>query len=177
LPASTLSFYRRLSPDDRGRTLDEIRALSRRELERVHDYIQWLFPLPERSGANPAAPTLAADEIAAFRGDDALQRELIESLAVMLEFYGFRIGHATSRIARAADADERIAEWFRPGNHNFLRLTRIMRSLTVLGLTPYARSLLGQLEHMYGEHPEIVGELTISHWRRAVDEQQGAIEG
>jgi hypothetical protein len=43
-----------------------------------------------------------------------------------------------------------------------------MRSLNVLGLPEYARSLLGQLEQLYSEHPEVVGERTIGYGRRAV---------
>ena len=169
MPATPLiSFYRRQSPDDRGRTLDQVRGFSVPELERVHDYIQWLFPLPERSGANPTAPTLSAEDIEAFTTEPALQAELLASYAVMLGFYGFRLAHGTSRIERRPDASERISDWLRPGNHNFLRLTRIMRSLTVLGLDDHARSLLGQLEQLYSEYPEVVGDLTISHWRGAV---------
>ena len=162
-----LSFYRRQATDDRGRTLDQIRALDRRELERVHDYIQWLFPLPEPSGANPSAPTLTAEAIAAFQNDATLQRELLESLSLMLAFYGYRLAQGSTGIERAPDASSRIADWLRPGNHNFLRLTRIMRSLSVLGLPVYARSLLGQLEQLYREQPQIIGERTIGFWRRA----------
>ncbi len=162
-----LSFYRRESTDDRGRTLDQIRALDVRELESVHDYIQWLFPLPEPSGANPAAPTLTSEAIATFRTDEALQRDLVDSFDLMLSFYGFRRARGTTPIERAPNASERIADWCRPGNHNFLRLTRIMRSLAVLGLSDHARSLLGQLEQLYNEHPQIVGERTIGFWRRA----------
>jgi hypothetical protein len=148
--------------------LDDIRGLHPRELERVHDYIQWLFPLPEPSGANPTAPTLTPEDIAGFRTDESLQDELLASFDVMLEFYGFHLAHASTRIERLPDADTRIRQWFRPGNHNFLRLTRIMRSLTVLGLPEYARSLLGRLEELYSERPEVIGELTIGYWRRAV---------
>lgn len=165
--SAILDFYRRDAPDDRGRTLDEVRAQNARELERVHDYIQWLFPLPEPSGANPTAPILTSDDIAAFHADEALRRDLLASFAVMLEFYGFRLAYGTTRIERLPDADARIAEWFRPGNHNFLRLTRIMRSLTVLGLPDHARALLGQLEQLYSERPEIVGQRTIAFWERA----------
>jgi len=165
--SAILDFYRHDAPDDRGRTLDEVRAQNAIELERVHDYIQWLFPLPEPSGANPAAPILTADDIAAFHADESLRRDLLASFAVMLEFYGFRVAHGTTRIERLIDADIRIAEWFRPGNHNFLRLTRIMRSLAVLGLPEYAHALLAQLEQLYREQPAVVGEQTMGFWRRA----------
>jgi len=33
--------------DDEGRTLDEMLSWSDLKLERLHDYIQWMFPLPE----------------------------------------------------------------------------------------------------------------------------------
>jgi hypothetical protein len=162
-----IAFYCRQAPDDRGRTLDQIRAFNLGALEHVHDYIQWLFPLPEPSGANPTAPVLTPEAIATFHNDAALQRELLDSLTMMLAFYGYRLAHGTTRIERAPDSSERIADWLRPGNHNFLRLTRILRSLTVLGLPAYARSLLGQLEQLYREQPQIVGERTIAFWRRA----------
>ena len=53
-----LRFYRLEGPDARGRTLPEIWAWDAARLEGVHDYIQWLFPLPEPSAFNPHAPIL-----------------------------------------------------------------------------------------------------------------------
>ncbi len=53
--------------DDQGRSFDEILGWDDARLEMVHDYIQWIFPLPERSGANPSAPVLDAGSIAAIR--------------------------------------------------------------------------------------------------------------
>lgn len=164
-----LTFYRRESPDDRGRTLDAVRAFDTLDLERVHDYIQWLFPLPERSGANPSAPILTSDTIAAFREDADLRRELLVSFTLMLGFYGFRLVPGAARIERAANFNARLGEWFRSGNHNFLRMTRIMRSLTVLGMPDQARALLDQLEQLHTEHPRVVGDLTIGYWRRALE--------
>jgi Opioid growth factor receptor (OGFr) conserved region len=162
---SLLAFYRHQAPDDRGRTLDDVRALDLKELERVHDYIQWLFPLDTPSGANPSAPTLTPDTIATFRDDPALQNELLISLGVMLRFYSLPLPTPYP----LAPIPSAITEWFRPGNHNFLRLTRIMRSLTLLGLRGHAATLLDQLEQLCKNHPSIVGDLTITHWRRALD--------
>ena len=47
-----VAFYRDGARDDEGRTLAEILAWDDDRLEEIHDFIQWLFPLPERSGAN-----------------------------------------------------------------------------------------------------------------------------
>ena len=46
------------------------------QLEAVHDYIQWLFPLPEPSGFNVAAPVLDRDSIQEFRTRPELQQKL-----------------------------------------------------------------------------------------------------
>ena len=67
-----LDFYRGNGPDSEGRTLAEILAWSDDELEAVHDYIQWLFPLPEPSMFNADAPVLTPAEIAAARADASI---------------------------------------------------------------------------------------------------------
>ena len=60
MPTSpVVAFYRGEMPDSQGRRLADIQAWDDERLEIVHDYIQWLFPLPERSAFNPKAPLLA----------------------------------------------------------------------------------------------------------------------
>jgi len=66
-------FYARLAPDDRGRFLEEIQGWSDLQLERTHDYIQWLFPLTKRSAFNPSAPILDAKAISEFRSRPKLR--------------------------------------------------------------------------------------------------------
>ena len=78
-----VSYYRGEGLDDRGRSLREMQAQSLDELEHNHDYIQWLFPLPERSSANPSAPRLSAADIAAFADDAALRENLLRSLSLL----------------------------------------------------------------------------------------------
>src|SRR6202023_1155348 len=86
-----LEFYAGATPDHRGRYLDEILKWSDDELERVHDYIQWLFPLPERSGFNANAPVLDARTIEEFRSRPDLQRNMRGAFLRMLAFYGLEI--------------------------------------------------------------------------------------
>ena len=51
--------------------MDDLQTQTPEGLERTHDYIQWLFPLPERSSANPDAPRLSSADI-----DDRVLLEL-----------------------------------------------------------------------------------------------------
>ena len=160
-----IAFYLGKGADDRGRRIDEIWKFSHEELERVHDYIQWLFPLAERSAFNPGAPLLDDETIARFREDEVLRGNLEQSLRVMLDFYGLAIaGH---EILRVPTFGARSRVWLTPHNHNFLRLTRILKSLSLLGLGQRATQLLTCLEEIAELRPGIISEETLRYWRTA----------
>ena len=163
-----LRFYRHEGPDHRGRSLRDIRAFDTSRLEGTHDFIQWLFPLPEPSGASAHAPILSREDIEAFAAEPSLREELLNSLDTMLVFYGLqRRGAGESvTIARAPGYAVRSADWLdRP--HNFLRISRILRCLALLGCRPEARAFLACLEEIVRENGWAVGPDTLGYWRRA----------
>jgi Opioid growth factor receptor (OGFr) conserved region len=88
----------------------------------------------------------------------------------MLAFYGLRlIEHdGTPAILRAGNWMDRSRVWLRPGNHNFLRLTRIMRSLTLLGQPQLARALFDALAEEYDQAAIVIGARTLGFWKAAV---------
>jgi hypothetical protein len=155
--------------DDDGRTFGEILGWDDARLEMVHDYIQWIFPLPERSEANPSAPALDAATIAAIRGSAEMQGRLRAAFQRMLAFYGFALeGDAVVQGPRFATASR---NWLHAGNHNHLRLTRMLRSLRVLGLEREAAALWEALRALY-EGENAAGRRTITpetfaFWRKA----------
>lgn len=167
-PSPIIAFYRGEAPDDRGRTLAAIQGWDDGRLEAVHDYIQWLFPLPERSAFNPGAPLLGPADIEAFRGSAELRGRLLASFRRMLAFYGFALDETGDdfRVFPDPDFARQARHWLRPGNHNLLRLTRILRCLTLLGLPEHARALLACLEGVRAEGA--VGVVTLRYWRDAV---------
>jgi hypothetical protein len=161
-----LGFYRGQGTDDRGRRIEDVWRFTNDELEAEHDYIQWLFPLPERSAFNPGAPVLDAATIDAFQRDERLRSNLEHSLGVMLAFYG--LVPRDDGVARGPTFAERSRIWLTPHNHNFLRLTRIMKSLTLLGLGERAMQLLECLEQIYRERPTVIGQKTLGYWETSV---------
>jgi hypothetical protein len=165
-----VAFYRGDGRDHRGRSLADIHEFDFQALELHHDYIQWLFPLPEPSGANASAPLLTDDDIASFTSDPALARALRQSLELMLQFYGLELTASDMRIGvrKSGHFDER-SQWLTRGNHNCLRISRILSSLSLLGLKAYALAFLELLEEIYGEEPDTIGTTTIGYWRRALD--------
>lgn len=159
-----LHFYRG-GQDDDGRTLDEILGWPDEELEAVHDFIQWLFPLPEQSGANPSAPVLDAATIEVFRGSKDLQQRLRQSFLRMLRFYGLELHDGV--VQQAANFSARSANWLNPGNHNHLRLTRMLRSLRLLGLTAESAALYRALSEIYRSHSDCITQRTYQFWTGA----------
>ena len=148
-----------------GRTVDEILGWDDERLEMVHDYIQWLFPLREPSGVNPSAPLVSGETINAFTRDAALRARLGTALDRMLVFYGLQ--RRAARIETdPARFPRRSRIWLHPGNHNHLRLTRIMRSLAALGLREDALALQRcLLEDVYALHPRQISDVTVRFWR------------
>lgn len=151
-PASPLvRFYRGAGGDHRGRRLDDILHLSDEALENVHDYIQWLFPLDEPSAFNVNAPLVTMADREAFRTDTTLAINLRRSFDRMLAFYGLDLvdGH----VRRGTNWTERSEVWLHPHNHNYLRLTRIVKSLTLFGQPGLAQALGEALLGEYRARP------------------------
>jgi hypothetical protein len=126
--SNLLDFYCGRGTDAEGRTLAELWEWKDDELEEVHDFVQWMFPLSEPSRFNPDAPLLTGDDIAAFRGDALLQARLRQSFERILRFLGFTRAEDGSIVEGPHFAD-RVPEVWQYSNHNWLRITRILRCL------------------------------------------------
>ncbi|XP_030623256.1 opioid growth factor receptor [Chanos chanos] len=112
-----------------------------KRLERVHSYIQWLFPLRE-PGVNYMATELTKKEIQAFRESEVAKRRLVDSYELMLGFYGVQLlNRETGEVKRAENWRERFANLER-NMHNNLRITRILKSLGELGFEHYQAPLV-----------------------------------
>jgi Opioid growth factor receptor (OGFr) conserved region len=159
-----IDFYGGLARDAKGRFLRDILAWDDARLESVHDYIQWLFPLPESSAFNWDAPLLDTDTIEAFRAHASLRENLLAAFLRMLAFYGLELGDT---VQRAPNFEGRARVWLHPGNHNHLRITRILKSLRLLGLEAEAALFLQALEALYRERPDCISAETYRYWLAA----------
>jgi hypothetical protein len=169
--SEVVRFYRGNGRDHRGRSLSDIHEFDYYELEFHHDYIQWLFPLPEPSGANASAPLLSNADIASFKSDASLRTALLQSFELMLQLYGLVLTTDDAYIGIVRDATfvQRSNVWLTGGNHNFLRISRILRSLSLLGCLAHAVAFLKCLEGIYAEEASTIGETTMGYWRRALE--------
>lgn len=149
-----IGFLSGQTPDGEGRFLREILAWPDDRMEAVHDFIQWLFPLLEPSPVNPGAPVLDAATIAEIRARPALQEAVRASAARMRRFY------------------QASRHWITPGNHNHLRITRILKCLKLAGLDGEASEFFGWLSTIYAAEQERpfpgITPRSFEFWRAAV---------
>lgn len=169
-----IPFYANEAPDDKDRYLSDLQNWSDDALESYHDFIQWMFPLRERSGVNPSAPILDDATIQEFRARPELQNNLRRSFLRMLRFYGFQLQNdplnGPLEVRRSSDFEERAENWLSPWNHNHLRITRILKSLTLLGLEAESRAFFVALSDVYAQqdgHSAISRE-TFRYWESTV---------
>ena len=160
-----VTFYRSEARDSWGRTLQDIWSWDARQLESSHDYIQVLFPLMDASQFNRNAPLLDDKAVEQFRADERIQKNLLQSFRVMLRFYGFRLDEQSGEVVEADNFPERAPEWLFPEDHNHLRITRILKCLTLCGLGDRATAFLRRLEVV--ADPSRVTTTSLRYWRDA----------
>ena len=165
--------------DAEGRTFNQILNFSDQQLEYHHDYIQYIFPLPERSPVNPWAPVITKGTRDAFISTSELRDQLRKALGRMLSFYGFSLSTATFNgrvdprqevptITKASNFNTAaLNTWLKRFDHNHLRVTRIIRSLRVLGLEHEAKMFYRAL--LDADDQGRVSARTKDFWRRAVE--------
>jgi hypothetical protein len=163
-----LDFYRLSRTNHDGLYFSDYLKYDRGQLEDDHHYIQWLFPLDTSSLYSPYAPLLTESEIDAFKGDYAALTRMIAALRMMLEFYGLKLFDidVSPTVQIQPNDNDRISEWAQDGNHNLLRLTRILKSLTLMGLNQYAEALLRCLWTVARTFQ--VSDTTVRYWTAAV---------
>jgi len=157
IPVGKDKTPRRCVPDDL--TIDDLHnAWSRTEshetayetLEMEHGYIQWLFPIREH-GMNYQAQSLQVHEITKMKADHGVIQRLMRSYRLMLDFYGMQlISEETGLISRSPNYSTRYRNLLRR-SHNWLRVSRILKCLSELGLE---RLNAGFLLHVLNEQSE-----------------------
>lgn len=145
-----INFLRGTGPDSHGRYHSDILKFTDEELEVTHDYIQWLFPLREPSEAVPGSPYIQDDAtVAHLRSDERAQQHFLLALARMRGFYAVN------------------DFWLRQGDHNHLRITRILKSVMLWGDPAKARYfyefILWRVQSVQPVTPE-----SLEYWKQSI---------
>jgi hypothetical protein len=164
-----LDFYRGLQTDTDGRFLKEILAWPDAKFEATHAPLQWLFSIPEPTKFNSEAPLLTKNDIAAFKSDPLLQANLMKSFKRILTFLGLSLSDK-GEVVEGQNFTARVPDAWASPNHNWLRITRILRSLTLLGMEGQAQALYERLDAIYRSRKFPIPANTFSYWTEVVGE-------
>lgn len=121
------------------------------------------------------APVIDAETFLYFRQHPDLRQNVSRAWERMLAFYGLKLAWENERpgetgpkptITEAKNCERNYDYWMRRIDHNHLRITRIIRSLRVLGLDVEARAYFEALTHVYKKYGRI-GAQSYGFWQRA----------
>ncbi len=130
-----------------GRTLDDVFNLTDAEMEQGHTWVQWAFPLPEPSKAQPASPVATQSDYDVISMEPVLKARMLALLGRFILFL------------------DRTTAWRTASDHNHLRITRVIRCLCRCGLNDVAYDFF---EYVKAEVGGIVGKRTLWYWEEAL---------
>lgn len=107
-------FLAGIGCDNEGRKITDYLQFETGQLETVHDYIQWAFPTKTPSAYNLDAPVMTHEDVLCIRSAGSAQYYLNQMTQKMIRFY--------------QDYDG----WLVESDHNHLRISRILESLSLL---------------------------------------------
>ena len=115
------------------------------------------------SNFNENAPILTEEDIALFHSDPKLAENLLASFFRFLKFLGLE--HKDDKVVKAENYDERM---FIYPNHNWFRISRVLKCMKILGHYKYSLTFFECLEKMHTIEQNVT-ENTFEHWKEAVN--------
>lgn len=135
-------FYTEQGVDSNDMYIQDVLHMDDAWWEGCHNHIQWVFPLMEPSKFNPDAPLLTQEDIDLLRNDCLAQSGAVQAFRRFLRFLGLEWDW--SEIIPAADFFKKADVWTYP-NHNWLRVTRVLKFLKLVGLEREANIFYNRL--------------------------------
>jgi hypothetical protein len=143
--------------DTKGRSLNDMLAQTDPKFEASHDFIQWIFPLHEKSLHSVGTPVLTPEDIETLKTSKVAVANMKRAYARFKNFLGIDI--------------EKPYRWARTGDHNLLRITRAIRSLRLFGLNKEAKELHGKAIEIAKRF--MVSPTTFEFWNKALNDDLG----
>jgi hypothetical protein len=106
--------------------------------------------------------------MATFHGDESLRANMRKSFERILSFLGLAQSQ-DGKVVEGPNFAERARDVWAYPNHNWLRITRILRSLKLLGLEKESRALLERRADFHRTNRYPIGADTFRYWTAAVE--------
>jgi hypothetical protein len=145
------NFLTNIEPDFKNRFLNDIWSFTDEDIEHTHDFIQLLFPLNEQSESVFHGYYLnTKSSIINIKSNDLAKSNIVKSSKWFLSFL------------------ERNTHWRRKHDHNYLRITRIIKSLRLLVSDEEANKFYESFIELIDESLRSkINLTTLSYWENA----------
>ena len=145
------NFLTNSESDFKNRFLQDIWSFSDQEIEHTHDFIQILFPLDEESGAVSNRIYLDSSEaILSIKANKLATENIVKSSKWFHSFLA------------------RKSHWKRKHDHNYLRITRIIKSLRLLVSDQEANKFYESFMQLVDENLKSkINLTTLTYWENA----------
>ena len=146
-----VNFLTNNEPDFKNRFLKDIWNFSDEDIEYTHDFIQLLFPLNEKSSAISNGIYLDSNEaILRIKANKLATENIVKSSKWFLSFLA------------------RNSHWKRKHDHNYLRITRIIKSLRLLVSDQEANKFYESFMQLVDENLKSkINLTTLTYWQNA----------
>ena len=144
-----LNFLKGNETDVYKRYLKDIWIMSDDQIENIHNVIQWVFPLNERSNAVPKSPILTNEEIISIKKSETAQKNIKKSAEWFLEFLS------------------RNSYWICQNNHNHLRITRAIKSLRLIHSNEEAEKFKNSIMNLIQGNENKINPTSLKYWKNS----------
>lgn len=159
-------FYRNEMINTESIYLNDMWNLSPVDMEKKHDFIQWMFPTMEQSFYNKKAPVLSYYELEVLKHDSVVMQNFQKSIAVFLDFLGIEL-LSNQRVRLGKDFEYKSQNWLTPRNHNYKRITRLLTFLRLFEFDTIADNLMELLNVLYNQNRNVISIDTYTFWEHA----------
>lgn len=135
-----------------GLTFDETMCMPHDQFEARHDVIQWIFPTMTQSKAQPTSPYIRHSD--------------------MIDTNGINLGDIKESVRRAKNyyasfLSDNTDLWLVPYNHNHLRITRAIESISLFCSRREADVFLRYVTHLCSQNAFPISFTSYEYWQNA----------
>lgn len=167
-----VDFYLHGGQTDHRHTLKDIMGYDDYNLERGHNYIQWLLPTATASQRQPKSPILTWPTALALTNSPNFAPRYWAAVKKMLAFWEIPFKES-GECSLVPQKIERVPFWaITPNDHNQLRISRVLESTRLLGGkssgSEFSKRLMDELARFATRNDHRLSARNVAYWYKAV---------
>jgi hypothetical protein len=144
----SIDFYCNRATNIDGDSYQDLLKFSDYQLEDSHTAFGWLFPLTEATSLSSKHPVLTKSDVNRLLDDADAMHNFRDAYRAVIRYFN-------------------NPNWVY-GQHNHLRITRVIRCFRIFGMYWQADAVYKLAKKFYEKYPTEIGTRTLEFWDRAI---------